>query len=315
MEISLENKTPVVVLAGATAVGKSALAIAVAKKLGAEIVSCDSEQVYKYLRIGVAKPSAEERESVPHHLIDFAEPDQEYTAGDFKRDCGAVIQKLLAAGKIPVLCGGTGFYIEAALYPMELGNAKTAPDIRADLQGLAAEKGNRAVFGILKEIDPLTAEKLHQNDLTRVIRAIEIYRVTGKTKSEQAEAYRQKPLYPAVCFAVLELDRELLYRRIDARVDGMIANGLVEEVKSLIAAGYGESPALRSIGYKEIAAYLRGEVSLQAAIAAVKQNTRRYAKRQITWFNAKEYALRLNAADGLEKNAELLLAAIGRLSR
>lgn len=276
---SLNNK--LLIICGATATGKTALAVECAKRLNSEIISADSMNVYKTLDIGTAKPTENDKENVVHHLIDVVEPDKTFTVSEFKALAEPIIKKLHNSGKIPVICGGTGFYINSLLYDLSYGNGEGNLEVRDKYKKLAAEKGNEFVFSILKEKDPETAEKLHFNDVKRVIRALEICE-NGKLKSEIKDSFIPKYDYRAYA---IDYDREELYTRIENRVDKMIESGLVTEVKNLIEKGITiQNQCMQGIGYKEIYAYLNAEISLDEAVAQIKLNTRHYAKRQITFF-------------------------------
>lgn len=276
--ISHLNK--VVVVLGPTASGKSSLAVEIALKFGGEIVSADSVSVYKDLDIGSAKPSKSEMKGVPHHLIDVVSPKSSFSVGDYEELALPVIQDILKRGKLPVICGGTGFYINSVLYKMSYGLSKGNLEIRGKYEKIAAENGKEAVYAVLKEKDPETAEKLHPNDLVRVIRALEIFEGTGVKKSEIKDE-----MTPRFDFAALfpSMPREVLYERINARVDDMLSRGLVNEVRGLLKSGVTLSDqCMQGIGYKEIAeALTRGE---EVSAELIKMNTRRYAKRQITFF-------------------------------
>ena len=272
----------VLVICGATASGKTALSIACAKALNGEIISADSLLVYKGLDIGTAKPSMEEREGIPHHLIDVVEPTESFSVSDYERAALPIVESLLEQGKAPIICGGTGFYINALLYKSQFGNIGANPKIREKYETLAKEQGNEFVHSILREKDPESAEKLHYNDTKRVIRALEIYETTGKAKSLQQDA--PLPRFDFAAFSI-EHERDKLYNRINLRVDEMFQNGLVEEVKGLLEKGVTEDmQCMQGIGYKEIAEGLRLGCTEDEMKELVKKNTRNYAKRQQTFF-------------------------------
>ncbi len=281
----MSEKEKIICVCGPTASGKSALGAALALDLDGEVVSCDSMQVYRRMDIGTAKPSPADRAAVPHHMIDTAEPTEEYSAARYAQEAASCISGVISRGKLPVVVGGTGLYFDAL---MKGGDYAPRPDpgIREELQKLAAERGDEYLLSMLREQDPRSAGKLHVNDTKRVIRALEVKIATGVTLSEYNERGRSRP--PRYCAVMIGLDfehREALYDRINKRVDEMFDRGLVKEVSSLIRGGAGDScTAMQAIGYKETAAYLRGECTLSEAVGAVKLNTRRYAKRQLTWF-------------------------------
>lgn len=272
----------VLVICGATASGKTALSIACAKALNGEIISADSLLVYKGLDIGTAKPSMEEREGITHHLIDVVEPTESFSVSDYEKAALPIVERLLKEGKTPIICGGTGFYINALLYKSQFGNIGANPKIREKYETLAKEQGNEFVHSILREKDPESAEKLHYNDTKRVIRALEIYETTGKAKSLQQDA--PLPRFEFAAFSI-EHERDKLYNRINLRVDEMFQNGLVEEVKGLLEKGVTEDmQCMQGIGYKEIAEGLRLGCTEDEMKELVKKNTRNYAKRQQTFF-------------------------------
>ncbi len=275
-------KPKVLVICGATASGKTALSIACAKAFNGEIISADSLLVYKGLDIGTAKPSMEEREGIPHHLIDVVEPIESFSVSDYERAALPIVESLLAQGKTPIICGGTGFYINALLYKSQFGNIGANVEIREKYEKLAREEGKEFVHSILREKDPESAEKLHYNDVKRVIRALEIYETTGKAKSLQQDA--PLPRFEYQAFSI-DYPRETLYNRINLRVDEMFARGLVDEVKGLLEGGVTEDmQCMQGIGYKEIAEGLRFGYTVDEMKEMVKKNTRNYAKRQQTFF-------------------------------
>lgn len=272
----------VLVICGPTASGKTSLAVQCAKALNTEIVSADSMLVYKGLDIGTAKPTEAEKEGVVHHLIDVANPTDGFSVSDYESLALPVLERLLGEGKTPVICGGTGFYINALLYKSQFGNAGADEKVRKRYEELLKEYGAAYLHGLLKEKDPESAAVLHPNDSKRVIRALEIFDVTGRKKSEQ----RDKPV-PRFCFISVSVDfpRSVLYDRINARVDKMFSEGLMDEVSGLLKKGVSEnSQCMQGIGYKEVAEGLRTGASSDEIAETVKKNTRNYAKRQITFF-------------------------------
>ena len=274
---------PLIVIAGPTASGKTGLSIGLAKALSGEIVSADSMQIYKYMNIGTAKPTEAEKEGIVHHMMDFLEPDVNFSVADYCEMAHKVIADIHLRGKIPVLVGGTGLYIDSLVNNVDFDRDDENHEIRKELEELAEKDGVEAVHNILKEIDAETAEKYHPNNLRRVIRAIEFYRVTGKRISDHAKEEKTS-LYDVIYFCI-DWDREILYDRINKRVDIMVEDGLVEEVKSLLEKGYDKnSTAMQGIGYKEFYGYLEGIKTLGETLDEIKQSSRRYAKRQLTWF-------------------------------
>lgn len=278
-------KRPLIVLTGPTAAGKTKLSIALAKAINGEIISADSAQVYKYMNIGSAKIKKEEMSGVQHYLVDILEPTQDFNIVLFQKYAKEAVEKIYAKGKIPILVGGTGFYIQSVLYDIDFENSDEDSNLRSELENLAKEKGNDYVHNILKEIDPEAAEIIHANNLKRVIRAIEYYRQTGQKISEHNETEKQKESAYDSFYFVLTDEREKLYANIDKRVDIMIEEGLVNEVKMLMDMGCKrDSTAMQALGYKEIISYLENEISLDEAIYIIKRDTRHFAKRQLTWF-------------------------------
>ncbi len=272
----------VLVICGATATGKTALAVDCAKILQTEVISADSQLIYKGLNIGTAKPTPEEMRGVKHDLIDIIEPKENFSVSDYKSAALPIVERLLKENRTPILCGGTGFYINSVLYNFGYGHAQANPEIRKKYETLLAEKGKEHLFGILQEVDPSSAEKLHVNDTKRVIRALEIYEVSGVKKSEQRDERRPRFDYLAVA---VDYPREVLYNRIDKRVDKMFESGLVEEVKQLLKGGVDMSyQSMQAIGYKEVIEGLNVGLNESTMRDIIKRNTRRYAKRQITFF-------------------------------
>lgn len=270
------------VICGPTATGKTALAVECARLLGGEVVSCDALLVYKRLNIGTAKPTEEERGGIPHHLIDVAEPWENFSVSDFEKLALRAVDDILSRGKVPVLCGGTGFYINSVLFQSSFGKTPASPELREKYRKLYEERGGEYLHGLLKECDWESAEKLHPNDVKRVIRALEIYELTGKRKSEQNDGQTPRFLYEAFAF---DYPREELYARIDRRVDNMLSAGLVEEVKALLASGIPENAqCMQGIGYKEVVVSLKNNNLNSTMSDIIKKNTRNYAKRQLTFF-------------------------------
>ena len=279
-------KNKVIVVCGPTASGKSDLALSIAQELETEIVSADSIAVYKKLDIGTAKPDVAERERVKHNLIDIVDPTEEFSVAEYE-DLGLkVLDRLFSEGKIPVICGGTGYFIDALLYKKSYGNCPKNPKIRAELDKITEEKGAQYLYGLLKEIDPETALKLSVNDTMRVSRALEIYYSTGKKKSDIVD--ENEPRFDFKAMSV-DFEREVLYERINLRVDKMFVKGLVEEVKGLLDSGVSpNAQSMQGIGYKEIVSGLIEGLTIEEMKEIVKRNTRRYAKRQITYFKRTE---------------------------
>ncbi len=270
------------VICGATASGKTALAVECAKRLGGEVVSCDALLVYRGLDIGTAKPTAEERGGIPHHMIDVVEPNENFSVSDFERLALPVVEEILARGKVPVLCGGTGFYVKSLLFSHGYGNVAADRTLREKYERIAAEEGKAKLHAMLRAVDSESAQALHENDVKRVARALEIYELTGKKKSGQNDGELPRYEYEAFAF---DYPREQLYARIDARTDEMLRRGLTEEVKGLLHDGvHEEAQCMQGIGYKEVVQFLKKEYLYSTMSDIIKQNTRRYAKRQLTFF-------------------------------
>lgn len=295
----------VLVICGATATGKTALAVSCAKLLNSAVISADSQLVYKGLDIGTAKPSEEEKLGVPHYMIDVAEPFAEYSVSDYREAALPIIEKMVSEGKIPVICGGTGFYINSLLFDLSYGKVAAAPEVREKYEKFAEERGKEYVYDILKQTDPAAAEKLHPNDLKRVIRALEIFEAGGVKKSEINDGQKARFDYVAVA---IDYPREELYERINLRVDKMFEAGLVEEVSSLLSRGIDENcRCMQAIGYKEVIECLKNGLSQSTMRDIIKQNTRRYAKRQITFFKKLPNLINLSAKQAIaEKVIEIL---------
>ncbi len=279
------EEVKLVIVQGPTASGKSELAIRLAELFSGEIVNADSMQVYRFMDIGTAKPSPEQLRRVPHHLLDIVEPDQPFSAADFCREAEKVIADITRRGKRVFVCGGTGLYIRA----LTRGLMTSPPGddtLRLELKDLANREGNAALHRRLATLDPVSAVRIHPNDQFRVIRALEVYRMTGRPISELQGEHHFGALRYGYCKIGLAMDRETLYRNVDNRVDSMITNGFLEEVKALLAAGYApELKPMRSLGYRHMCDYLAGVMSFEDSVQLMKRDTRRYAKRQLTWFN------------------------------
>lgn len=298
----------VLVVCGATASGKTAFAVRMAQRLKSEVVSADCMLVYKGLNIGTAKPSEEERGGIVHHLMDVADPSESFSVSDYERLALPVCERLLGQGKVPVVCGGTGFYIQALLFARRQGGVGADPVLREKYERLAREQGKEALHDLLASVDADSAEKLHPNDIRRVVRALEIYELTGRKKSEQDDGFVPRFPYLAVAF---DFPREELYARADARVDEMLAAGLVDEVHMLSERVKEDSQCLQGIGYKEVVEYLNGNCSYSTMRDVIKRNTRNYAKRQITFFKKLPGIVWLDPkADDNEKKVEEMLCRI-----
>ena len=279
------EKKPIIILTGPTAVGKTALSIALAKAIDGEIISADSMQVYKQMDIGSAKITKDEMEGVPHHLVDVLDPQEGFDVCRFQSMAKEALAGIYERGRVPIVVGGTGFYIQALLYDIDFTETKEDTAYRRELSELARTKGNHALHEMLKQVDPESAEAIHENNVKRVIRALEFYQETGEKISSHNEQQRLHESPYQFCYFVLTDDRKTLYERIDERVDLMLEQGLVAEVQALKEQGCrADMVSMKGLGYKEILAYLDGQISLEEAVYIIKRDTRHFAKRQLTWF-------------------------------
>ncbi len=279
------NKKPLVVLTGPTAVGKTELSIKLAKEINGEIISADSMQVYKYMDIGSAKIMPGEMDGITHHLIDVLLPSEECSVVTFQKMAKECMEKIYKRGQIPIVVGGTGFYIQALLYDIDFEEEDEQTELREQLERLAKEKGNHFLHEKLRELDPVSADEIHENNCKRVIRALEFYEKNHFPISEHNKMQKQKESAYQSCYFVLNDKREKIYERIDKRVDIMLEKGLVDEVKKLKEMGYHKGMvSMQGLGYKEILSCLEGEISLDEAVYLIKRDSRHFAKRQLTWF-------------------------------
>ena len=308
----MSSKQKIIAVVGPTASGKTALSIALAKALGGEVLSCDSMQIYRDMDIGTAKPSAEEQDGVPHHLIDIAAADEPFSCAEYAAMAKEKIAEISSRGKVPIFCGGTGLYLDGVLRG---GNSyektETDPEYRAALERMAAEQGAEAVHAMLAAVDPEAAQATHPNNIKRVIRALEIYHTTGVTKTElDRRSVQVESEYDALVLGLRFPNTEELYERINMRVDMMIEQGLLDECRRLMDAGVFErsATAAQAIGYKELFPYLRGELSLESCVETLKMATRRYAKRQMTWFRMHGNVVWLDREAGMSERDLITLA-------
>jgi len=294
-------KNNLIIIAGPTGVGKTEISLKLAERIHGEIVSADSMQIYQYMDIGSAKSSPEERERVPHYMIDILSPFDSFTVSEYKDLAEKYIDDIISRGKVPIMVGGTGLYIDAVVKNMSFTEGGTDQGYRLELEKLAKEKGNEYVHHLLNDVDPISAEKIHPNNLKKVIRALEVYKITKKPFSEFKDTDEANPKYK-ISYFYLNKNRESLYNDIDQRVDGMVEAGLLEEVKMLREKGLDKSyVSMQGIGYKEILSYLENEMTFDEAISLIKKRSRNYAKRQLTWFRHSPYAIELNK-DELNKD-------------
>lgn len=304
----MNRKEKLIILAGPTAVGKTALSIALARKVGGEIISADSMQIYKHMDIGSAKITKEEMEGVPHHLIDVLEPWEEFNVYRFQSMAKEAMKGICQRGKIPVVVGGTGFYIQALLYDIDFSGQETGGEIRAELEEIARERGCKYLHQRLCEVDPDSAAIIHPNNQKRLIRALEYYELKGEPISLHNRREREKEAAYNSCYFVLNDTRERLYEGIERRVDAMMAQGLLNEVTALRDMGCRrDMVSMQGFGYKELLACLEGEIgTLEEAVAAIKQNTRHFAKRQLTWFRRERDVIWVNKNEFHYNKEEIL---------
>ena len=291
----------IIVIVGPTAVGKTYVSVELAKKLNTEIISADSMQIYKGMNVGTAKITEEEKQGIIHHMIDIVSPDEEYSVSEFKYDAEKIIDRLSGENKIPVIVGGSGLYVNSLIYDLDFGNAKSNKKIREYYTYYYKEHGEDALYDKLMRIDPKAAGKIHKNNVKRVIRALEVYDITGMKFSElNTDIRKESNKYDCILIG-LSMERKVLYERINQRVDEMLSEGLVDEVRSLIEKGYNKNlVSMRGIGYKEIIEHLEGSTDYEEAVSILKQNTRRFAKRQYTWF-LKDKSIKWFSMDNLEE--------------
>lgn len=298
----MKRKQPLLVLIGPTAVGKTRLSLDIAKSWKAEIISGDSMQVYRGMDIGTAKINEEEREGIPHHLIDICDPEQPYSAAEFQAGARRAIEEIAARGKLPFIVGGTGLYVESVCYEYRFAENGSDEEFRSAQEAFAAENGAAALHQRLAAIDPEAAQRLHPNDQRRVIRALEVHHLTGMTFTEQQKGQKKESPYE-LCIIGLTMDRAELYRRIELRIDMMLEQGLVEEVERLMKRDLPpHAVPMQALGYKEIAEYLRGHCTLDAAVERLKRDTRRFAKRQLSWFRHMDHIHWIDMGENFHNN-------------
>ena len=303
-------KQKVIVIVGPTASGKTSLSIELAKKINGEIISCDSMQIYKKMDIGTAKVTKEEMQGIKHYMIDIVSPDERFSVSDYKNQAEKIIEEILQKGKTPIVVGGAGLYADSLIYGIEYGEMELDEDYRQKLEEIAQKEGLEVLYKKAVQIDEIAMQKISPNDEKRIIRILEIYHSTGKTKTEvEIESRRNAPKYDYRVFAI-DMDREKLYNRINARVDIMLENGLIDEVKNILNE-YREFPtAMQGLGYKEVVEYLNGITSKGEMIEKLKQETRRYAKRQLTWFRKNKQTIWLDGLQSMQNNINIILEGI-----
>ena len=300
------QKQKVIVIGGPTASGKTALSIELAKKINGEIVSADSMQIYKDMDIGTAKPTAEEMQGIKHYMLDFLSPEERFSVADYKKRAKEAIKEILEKGKVPIVIGGTGLYIETLIYEIEFAQIDTDLSYRKELEKIVEEKGLEYLYNKAIEIDPEAMKKISPNDQKRILRVLELYHQTGKTKTQLDAESRKEVEYDYKLFAI-NMDREKLYDRINRRVDIMLKDGLVEEVKALCKKYKKFPTAMQGLGYKEVVEYLNGDASYEEMVEKIKTESRRYAKRQITWFKKYENLTWIDGLSDVQKNVDIII--------
>ena len=300
-------KPTVYVIGGPTASGKSNLAVELAKRINGEIISADSMQIYKDMNIGTAKITPEEMQGINHYLIDFVSPDERYSVSSFKKDAEKAIEAILAKGKVPIIVGGTGLYIDSLILGIEFQDEKIDTKYRESLNKIAEEQGLQKLYNMAQAIDPVAMKKISENDKKRIIRVLEIYHKTGKTKTEQElESRKSEIKYNYKLFAIT-MDRQVLYEKIEKRVDKMIEQGLIDEVQGILNK-YKEFPtAMQGLGYKEVVEYLENKTTKEEMVEKIKKETRHYAKRQLTWFRKNKNIIWLNGENSIEDNIDIMI--------
>ena len=301
------QKNKVIVICGPTASGKTALSIELAKQINGEIVSCDSMQIYKDMDIGTAKPTLEEMQGIKHYLIGCVSPEERYSVADYKTDAKKAIKEIIEKGKMPIIVGGTGLYLDSLIYEIEYQDIKLDEEYRKKLEEEVEEKGLEELYEKAKQIDEKAIEKISPNDKKRILRILEIYHATGKTKTEQEIESRKKEVEYDYKVYALDWDRQKLYDRINKRVDMMIEQGLIEEVKQILEKYDTFPTAMQGLGYKEVVDYLKGKLTKEEMIEKIKMETRRYAKRQLTWFRKNKQTIWLNAENTIQNNINIIL--------
>ena len=304
------TKPKVIVICGPTASGKTALSIELAKKINGEIVSCDSMQIYKDMDIGTAKPTIEEMQGIKHYMLDFVSPDERYSVADYKKQAKQAIREIIEKGKVPIVVGGTGLYVDSLIYELEYQDIEFDEKYRKQLEERSKKEGLEVLYNEAKKIDPEAITKISPNDKKRILRILEIYNATGKNKTEQEKESRKNEVEFDYKVYAISWDREKLYDRINQRVDIMIDQGLIEEVQKIYSK-YNKFPtAMQGLGYKEVLEYLEGKCNKQEMIDKIKQETRRYAKRQLTWFRKNKQTIWLDGQEKIQNNIEIILEGL-----
>ena len=297
----------VIVICGPTASGKTGLSIELAKRIKGEVISADSMQIYQEMDIGTAKPNKEEQQGVKHYLMDFVSPEERYSVADYKRDAKQAIKEILKKGKTPIVVGGTGLYVDSLIYEIEYPNIEFDEAYRTELEQRVKAEGLEKLYKEAEKIDPEATKKISENDEKRILRILEIYHATGKTKTQQEVESRKNPVEYDYQVYALKWDRELLYERINKRVDLMLEQGLVEEVQGIIKRHQKFPTAMQGLGYKEVVEFLKGNTTQEEMIEKIKMETRRYAKRQMTWFRKNKQTKWLDGQASIPENIEIIL--------
>ena len=305
------QKPKVIVIGGPTASGKTALSIELAKAINGEIVSADSMQIYKEMDIGTAKPDENEKQNITHYMLDIISPETRYSVADYKKDAKECIRKIVKKGKTPIVVGGTGLYIDSLIYEIEYQKIDVDLSYRKYLENLTEKEGLDSLYEEAKKIDPLAMEKISPNDRKRILRVLEIYHQTGKTKTELEKESRKEPEFDYRMFAI-DMNREVLYEKINRRVDIMIEKGLIKEVKDIYEKYEKLPTSLQALGYKEIVEYIEGKLTKEEAIEKIKLESRRYAKRQLTWFRKNKETIWLNGENPISENIHIILEEINK---
>ena len=304
------TKPKVIVICGPTASGKTALSIELAKKINGEIVSCDSMQIYKDMNIGTAKPTIDEMQGIKHYMLDIISPNERYSVADYKKQAKRAIREILKKGKVPIVVGGTGLYVDSLIYEIEYQDIEFDEKYRNQLEERVQKEGLEVLYNEAEKIDPEATKKISKNDQKRILRILEIYNATGKNKTEQEKESRKKEVEFDYKVYAISWDREKLYNRINQRVDIMINQGLIEEVQNIYSK-YNKFPtAMQGLGYKEVLEYLEGKCAKQEMIDKIKQETRRYAKRQLTWFRKNKQTIWLDGQKKIQNNIEIILEGL-----
>ncbi len=300
----------VIVICGPTASGKTGLSIELAKRIEGEIVSADSMQIYQEMDIGTAKPTKEEQQGIKHYLMDFVSPEERYSVADYKKEAKRAIKEIIKKGKVPIVVGGTGLYIDSLIYEIEYPDIEFDEEYRKKLEQRVEQQGLEKLCEEAQRIDPKAMEKISQNDEKRILRILEIYHATGKTKTEQEIESRKNPVEYEYQVYALKWDREVLYERINKRVDLMIEQGLIEEVKMILEKHQKFPTAMQGLGYKEVVAFLEGNMTQEEMIEKIKMETRRYAKRQMTWFRKNKQTIWLEGQVQKQDNIKIILEGL-----